>query len=260
MRFGKVFEQTYTRFLDLQKAEAQAREAKVETALEKVRSRTMAMQKSAELGDVAAVLFKEMNQLVENLWTCGFVLCEKDRSEDEWWLSAENGFIPAFYLPNTGDVTHANIYQGWLNGESYHTEQLEGIELEEHYEWLMNIPIAKKIFDDLAVAGIERPQWQKLHCAYFSKGYLCIITQVPCPEEQIFKRFAQVFDLTYTRFLDLQKAEAQAREAKIEAALEKVRSRTMAMQRSEELAEVATVLFQQVKALGVSQWVCGLSL
>ena len=28
-RFGKVFEQTYTRFLDLQKAEAQAREARL---------------------------------------------------------------------------------------------------------------------------------------------------------------------------------------------------------------------------------------
>ena len=34
----------------------------------------------------------------------------------------------------------------------------------------------------------------------------------------------------------------------------------MAMQRSEELAEVATVLFQQVKALGVPQWTCGFSI
>ena len=33
-RFTKVFEQTYTRFLDLQKAEEQARESKIETALE----------------------------------------------------------------------------------------------------------------------------------------------------------------------------------------------------------------------------------
>src|SRR6185436_7082792 len=41
MRFGKVFQQTYTRFLDLQKAEAQVREAKIEAALEKVRSRSM---------------------------------------------------------------------------------------------------------------------------------------------------------------------------------------------------------------------------
>lgn len=48
---------------------------------------------------------------------------------------------------------------------------------------------------------------------------------------QLLERFAAVFDLTYTRFLDLKNAEAQAREAKIETALEKVRSRTMAMQK-----------------------------
>jgi O-succinylbenzoate synthase len=32
LRFGKVFEQTYTRFLDLQKAEAQARESQIQLA------------------------------------------------------------------------------------------------------------------------------------------------------------------------------------------------------------------------------------
>ena len=37
----------------------------------------------------------------------------------------------------------------------------------------------------------------------------------------IFKRFAKVFEQTYTRFLDLQKAEAQAREAQIEASIGK---------------------------------------
>ena len=52
-----------------------------------------------------------------------------------------------------------------------------------------------------------------------------------------FKRFANVFEQTYTRFLDLQKAEAQAREAQIELALERVRARTMAMQNSDELSE-----------------------
>ncbi len=40
IRFGKVFEQAYIRFLDLQKAEAQAREAQIEAALERVRSRS----------------------------------------------------------------------------------------------------------------------------------------------------------------------------------------------------------------------------
>ena len=61
--FRNVFEQTYTRFLDLQKAEAQARESQIQLALERVRARTMAMQKSDELTDVAELLFKQVNDL-----------------------------------------------------------------------------------------------------------------------------------------------------------------------------------------------------
>ena len=70
-------------------------------------------------------------------------------------------------------------------------------------------------------------------------------------------RFTRVFDLTYSRFLDLQKAEAQAREAQIESALERVRARTMAMQRSDELNLGAKLLFEQVKILGIPVWSCG---
>jgi signal transduction histidine kinase/ketosteroid isomerase-like protein len=231
--------------------ELKNRDLEIEASLEKVRSRTMAMQSSQELGDVATILFKEMNHLVTNLWTCGFVLCEKGRQEDEWWLSTESGFIPAFFLPNTGDVTHANIYQGWLNGESYHTEQLQGAALQEHYDWLMNIEVSKKIFEDMLAAGYPLPTWQKLHCAYFSKGYLCIITQVPCKDEEVFKRFAQVFDLTYTRFLDLQKAESQAREAQIEVAVERVRAQSMAMYKTVDLYKVNQEILDQLQKLKV---------
>ena len=252
VRFTKVFEMTYRRFLDLKQAEAQTREAHIENALEKVRSRTMAMQKSAELGDVATVLFKELNQLVENLWTCGFVLCEKGKGEDEWWASTDNGFIPAFCLPNKGDITHENMYAAWLHGESYYAEVIEGEGLKKHYEWLMNMPYMKEMFEGMIAGGIPLPTWQKLHCAYFSQGYLVIITEQPCAEEQIFKRFTQVFDQTYTRFLDLQKAEAQAREAEIELAMERVRARTMAMQKSEELKEVIKIVYQQLTHLKIN--------
>ena len=251
-RFGKVFDLTYTRFNDLKLAEAQARESRIELALERVRARTMAMQQSEELGDVATVLFKELNELVENLWTCGFVLCEKDSNEDEWWLSTEEGFIPPLFLPNVGDDTHHNIYEAWKNGATYHTEQLEGDALNKHYDWLMTIPAAKEAFDTMQASGIDKPSWQKLHCAYFSYGYLVMITQVPCPEEEIFKRFARVFDQTYTRFLDLQKAEEQARESEVELALERVRSRSMAMHGSNELKEVIQLIFDQMNQLNIN--------
>jgi signal transduction histidine kinase len=252
-RFTKVFDQTYTRFLDLQKAEAQAREARIEAALERVRSRTMGMQKAGELGEVATVLFGEMNTLVNNLWTCGFVLCEKYRKEDEWWLSLTNGLIEPFFLPNIGDHAHELLYEGWEKGEAYRKVTLENEQLQEHYNWLMSIPIARKIFEDMEGSGIPRPNWQRLHAAYFKTGYLVIITEVPFEEEEIFKRFAQVFDLTYTRFLDLQKAEKQAREAQIQAALEKVRSRSLAMQSPNELVEVAQLLREEMGTLGVEE-------
>ncbi len=248
-RFAYAFKQAYTRFLDLQKAEAQAKEAKIEAALEKVRSRTMAMQQSNELGAVASVLFKEMNRLVTNLWTCGFVLCEKERGEDEWWLSMDMDFTRGFFLPNMGDFAHATLYEGWNNGENFRAVQLEGDVLQEHYRWLMSIDVSRKIFEEMDAAGLERPVWQKLHAAYFSKGYLVLITREPCGEEEIFKRFAQVFDLTYTRFLDLQKAEARAREAKIESVVERVRAKALVMHTSEEILEVVATLKNELVAL-----------
>ena len=73
-----------------------------------------------------------------------------------------------------------------------------------------------------------------INVAFFSKGIINVQSNEARSEESIrlLERFAGVFDGTYTRFLDLKKAEAQVREAKIEAALERVRSRSMAMHQS----------------------------
>jgi hypothetical protein len=60
-----------------------------------------------------------------------------------------------------------------------------------------------------------------------------------------------VFDQTYTRFNDLKLAEAQAWEAKIEATLECVRSRSLAMHNSNELKDVISVVLEKLKDLGL---------
>ena len=49
-------------------------------------------------------------------------------------------------------------------------------------------------------------------------------------------------------------------ELEIEAALERVRARTMSMHQSSELAETATVLFEQLSSLGAKLWICGFAI
>ncbi|MFX5587184.1 hypothetical protein ABTE16_20800, partial [Acinetobacter baumannii] len=67
----------------------------------------------------------------------------------------------------------------------------------------------------------------------------------------LFKRFLKVFELAYRRYLDIEKATAQAKEAQIEAALERVRAKSMAMQQPNELREVAELLRKEMGALGI---------
>ena len=70
------------------------------------------------------------------------------------------------------------------------------------------------------------------------------------PQHMIFfKRFANVFEQTYTRFLDFQKAEAQSREAQIEASIGKSESSNNGHAKKRRVPEAASLLFQQVKVI-----------
>ncbi|MDG1277819.1 MAG: ATP-binding protein [Algoriphagus sp.] len=252
-RFAKVFEQTYTRFLDLQKAEAQAREAEIELALERVRSRTMAMHKSEELAEVAALLFDQLKILGAQLWTAGFAICKKEEVLVEKWMSSP---IPGqmfnhLFVPYNADHGEQRMYDTWKNQEALHSYAQGGKELKDIYDHLMEIPSFKANFQKVIDFGRPLPVWQKNHVSAYKYGYLLIITEEEFEEENIFPRFAKVFEQTYTRFLDLEKAEAQAREAQIEVALEKVRSASMAMHKSEELVQVVRVIDKEILGLGI---------
>src|SRR6187401_3612975 len=257
-RFAAVFEQTYTRFLDLQKAEAQARESQVQLALERVRARTMAMQRSEELPGAATILFQQVQSLGMSAFAAGYCIWDEDKQAITLWMSSEGILQPPFKAPTTEDELFIEMRKGHEEGKSFHVVEMGGKKLVAHYQYMRTLPVVGEIFDSIIEAGHPLPTFQIMHHAYFSKGFLLFITYEPVPEaHDIFKRFAKVFEQTYTRFLDLQKAEAQAREAEIELVLERVRARTMAMQKSNELTDVAGLLFEQVSALGIKTWTAG---
>ena len=236
--------------MDIEKAEEQAKEAQIELALERVRARTMAMQQSVELPEAANNLFQQMQELGIPAWSAGYCIWEDDKKHAACYMSSEGEIQKSFRLPTVGEGY--NFYKPWEKGETFHTSELDEEACLAHYKFMSTLPGVKEILEDLIDAGLSLPTFQIFHIVYFKYGYLMFITYEPVPDMwDVFQRFASVFSQTYTRFLDLQKAEAQAREAQIEAALERVRSRSMAMHKSEELAELSLELVKQVQALGV---------
>ncbi len=263
-RFAKVFEQTYTRFLDLQKAEEQAREAEIQLALERVRARTMAMHRSEELGEVAILLYKEFNALkMGDFFNCGFVIInEADSVQNGWMTQPEGTFIEELDLPYPGDDILQKRMKAWKKNVPVFCQMVSGEKLKKHFKYV-NVKYVNersKSTNQINTITPFMPDPCYFYCGNFKEGYLHIVAKEELvPEaEAILSRFTKVFSQTYTRFLDLQKAEAQAREAQIETALEKVRSRTMAMHSSQELGEAVDTLLKQFKILGfdaISSWV-----
>lgn len=252
-RFAKVFEQSYTRFLDLRKAEAQAREARIEAALERVRARTMAMQRSEELAAVAELLFKQVSELGIQTWTTGFNIWRDDNNGYEDWITnPRGGFIEPYSIDSTVFSVFRQVSEAKKRGETFYVQYEEGETLKETYRWLSQFA-DKKQFENILESGFQFPERQYDHFVFGAKVSLMFITYVPVPEaHDIFKRFGKVFEQTYTRFLDLKKAEAQAREARIEAALERVRSRSLAVHKSEEFTEVIKVVFERLRELEIA--------
>src|SRR4030095_3885537 len=217
--------------------------------LEKVRSRTMAMQKSEELTEASFVLYQQFKELGEpaDQLTIGIVNEEENIVEvSTTVLGIES---PQIFKHSIDEpYVMKKMYKSWKAREKSFVLEQSGKELRAYNEWRNEFVGAPMFPTDL-----DDDNGRMLYVANYSKGMLAFSTNLPRPREslQLLERFAAVFDLTYTRFLDLKKAEAQAREARIEAALERTRTQSMLMQHSRELDNVLRVFHEQVLLLAI---------
>ena len=254
-RFARVFGQTYRRFVDLQKAEEQAREAQIEAALERVRSKAMAMHSSEDLGLTVDTFFAELEGLNVSPHRCGLGIIDKETKIVNVQAIDTNGGknIKKVVgdLKLSGHPVLDKIYENWELQKEYFPV-LRGDEILDYYK-VMNPQVKFHEFADDEV--------QYGYYFYFKEGGVYAWTDSELPERdlQIFRRYSSVLSLTYRRYLDLKEAEAQAREAKIEASLERIRSRALSMQKSTEVGAVNDVLFDEFEKMGIEMVGCGIS-
>ncbi len=266
-RFAKVFEQTYTRFLDLQKAEAQAREAQIEAALERVRSRTMAMHKTDELQEVVRVVAEELKNTGVILDTWGAVICTYFQNSKDviHWTATEDPAHPSvsYLLPYFKDELFDEAWASKNREDDYFAKVFSYDVKNAFFNYAFEHSDYRQLPDEYKKIIIE----SKSHglAWAWSKNSAIMIPSIqgdlPSEEEkEILIRFAKVFEQSFIRFLDLQKAEAQAREAKIEASLERIRAKAMAMHSSEDLAATIGTFYNELESYSITPRRCGVGL
>ena len=248
------------RLVDEKTAELQRQnhELEIEAALERVRARTMAMHKSEELSQAAAVVFEQLTKLGIQHLASGFTIIDKNKPSAKMWLSYKGDLYPKpFTLDFSVSPVLIRVYNAWKKGNPFYINQTSGQDFIQHIQLLKKLfgervekymELTEKKFAD---AGKKMPNQMVMHHTFFANGSIILSNITPIKEQEILNRLANVFEQTYTRFLDLKRAEEQAHEAQIEAALERVRSRTMGMQKSTELQEIINRIFIEMTGLGV---------
>jgi len=260
-RFGKVFDLTYTRFNDLLLAEAQAREGQIEAALERVRSKTMAMRSSKEMIDTVRTLFEELTKLGVTKSVRSGIAIVNDTNQMEAW-SARTGpdgniAFNTGYLDLTSHQLFQKFHEAFKNKEADFCYKLAGEDMMVYYRAINAMSGYTGQFN---LSALPPEEWH--YSFFFADGAIFIFSPLPLTTEatKIYQRFSAVFDLTYRRFLDLQKAEAQAREGQIEAALERVRGKAIAMHSSADLTATAKLVFFELRRLGIDLMRSGIGL
>ena len=220
----------YTRFLDLQKAEAQAREAQIEVALEKVRSRSLAMHKSHELQEVVNTVFERLKELDIEMDSANIAIFkEGTRDYDYWVASPFQKRTASFHMPYTELLLTRDLIAARESGTDFSAKAYSFEEKNEWFNYAFKNTDFKFLTEERKQFILDAPAVTV--SIAFSKYTGLQITRYSTKllserEAEILKRFSKVFEQAYIRFLDLQKAEAQAREAQIEVALGKGKSKS----------------------------------
>ena len=216
------------------------RELEIETSLERVRTVAMGMNQPNDMIEVCQVISEQLRELnVENIRNVQTAIINDKK---ETYLNYEY-----FTQYNTSSILEiqSDLHPSVLefvqsikkSKDAFFTTSFTGKDLEEWIEYRQKTNQNPDPLLDKATS---------VHYYFYSigPGALGLSTYVPLVPKQleIFKKFHNVFALTYKRFLDIQKAEAQAREAQIEAALERIRTKALAMQSSADLHGVSIVL------------------
>ena len=255
-RFRNVFNLSYQRYVDIEQAEAQAREAEIQLALERVRSKSLAMHNTFELQEVVNIAAQQLHNINIDINGGVFITINDEVVEDLplWASQGAADYVQKVVVPFLNKPFFIQLREAIKKRNNFYIEQSSREEKIELFKHLFKSAPWNDLPQERKKELLSREGGLSRSVAVSQYTSIAITNhngkKFSDDDNEILNRFGKVFEQAYTRFLDLQKAEAQAREAQIETALERVRAASMAMRTSNEMREVIDIVMQQLKVLG----------
>lgn len=238
------------------------RELEIEAALEKVRSRSLAMHRSDELQEIITSVLYRLSELGLSMDTAVVVLPSEEKQELMCWVATNDfSYSQGFRIPfGLNSVIRIDSERFHLSGSDYFAKTYSKEEKDEYYKNLIkhsdfkHIPQDRKDFlfstDNYGISIASNKNSGIQTISYSGK----ILNET---EAEVLKRFSQVFEQAYVRFLDLQKAEAQAQEAIKRASVDRVRAEIASMRTKGDLERIQPLIWNELKILRVPFIRCG---
>ncbi len=234
--------------------EAQNRELEMESSLERVRTAAMGMKKPDDLLRICEIVFIELKTLGFHEIRNAMINTFEDHNEyflDHDFSDYTGGKISR--IPTKGDQTVERFLIGIRqSGDAFIELKVHGAELES---WKRYRKETRQLEDD-RIEGAEA-----LYYYYYStgNGSLGISTFAPVSAEkrEVLRKFRNVFDFAYRRYMDVTQAEAQAKEAIKRASLDRVRAEIASMRTSGDLEKIIPLIWNELTILKVPFIRCG---
>jgi signal transduction histidine kinase len=214
------------------------------------------MRNSAELSEASAVLFHELKELgIEAIRTGVGIFDDTNNAMELWTTSVSDNKEVLKKLDYFSLYIHP-VYENLIFSRNqqrlFALTKLKGNQVRHYYQ-SMTAFVASQ---ELNIYNEE----EFFYSFFFEQGTLNVVTIQPLTDEEciVMTQFARAFGLIYTRFLDLQKAEEQTREALRKAALDKIRAEIASMRTAEDLEHITPLVWRELITLNVPFSRCGI--